>query len=108
MKLRALLFTFALLGLTACQSHRAAMEIVCNASSGCPDCNAADPSIRAMHLAEYISTNVTNDEAVQMFAGIASIDPAERSRIIRAEAAREGLTSCAMADELDAARPATP
>lgn len=105
MKLHTTLVLSALAVLTACQSHRSAMEIVCNASSGCADCNAADPAVRATHLAEYIAANVTNDEAVQMFASIASLEPGERARALRDAAARAGLARCAMADELEAALP---
>lgn len=103
MNIRSILVAlFLLLPLSACQSQAAAMEIICNASTGCADCNAADPSIRAARLAEYIANNVTNDEAVQMFSSIAAIAPADRARAIREAAAAEGITSCPIADVLGA------
>jgi hypothetical protein len=102
MKLRAVLVALAVVSLSACQSHRTAMEIICNAPSDCLDCSAADPATRVSHLATYISTHVTNPEAVDMFSSMAAMDPAERGPILRAAAAREGLTSCPWADELSA------
>jgi hypothetical protein len=96
------IFVLALvaLALVACQSHATAMEIVCNAPIACDDCNAADPAMRAANIARYLSDHVTNAEAVQMFSALATMEPEDRMRIVRAEAAREGITSCPLADDI--------
>lgn len=101
MTVRVIFLALALAGLTACQSHHAAMEIICNASTECAPCRAADAPSRATFLAQYISDRVTNSEAVQMFSSFPTLDPAQRAPILRREAAREGISPCPMAEEME-------
>jgi hypothetical protein len=103
MKLRTIALVSSLLSLTACQSHHAAIELICNAPTQCAECNVADPSARAMHLAEYISNHLTNSEAVAMVSSMANMEPSSRAQVLRSEAAREGIASCPMADSVDTA-----
>lgn len=83
-----------------CQSKKAALEVVCQAPVACAECQSADPSMRAVLMAQHIEANLSNGEVKTMFEALANASPEGRAEIMRAELDAEGITECPMLDTM--------
>ena len=88
------------LGAAGCQSKKAALEVVCQAPVACTECQSADPSMRAVLMAQHIEANLSNGEVKTMFEALANASAEGRAEILRAELDAEGITECPMLDTM--------
>jgi len=102
---RTLLFA-ALLGLGACSSYHDDLVTICSAPSKAGV--TADDPMRMMKMATYISKNLKTSQAKRFMGSLATAaSGADRSALLRAEAAKNGVPTCELADLSDAeAKPA--
>ena len=80
------------------QTYAEALDVICNQWVGLAEIENAEPSIRAMRLAEWISERLTNPQAIEMFDNIATVSPEDRANILRIQAQEQGLDRCAIVE----------
>lgn len=96
--------------LTGCGSLKKDVQTMCDAPTRASLPADANPADKATLLAGWIDGHLSSDEGRAFFVSVAAIDPIDRADIIRAEAAKQGITTCAWAEwyaaELERAKPA--
>lgn len=95
------------LGLVGCSSYKKDLQTMCDAPSKATIPPGADASQKAVAMAAYIDDNIKSSEGRATFSGLAAVSPSEKGRTLRAEATKNGITSCALADFYDAPTPPT-
>ena len=107
--MRLLLFALVLGG---CGSLKKDLQTMCEAPTRASLPADTDPADRATLMAGWIDGHLSSDEGRAFFSSVAAIDPIDRAGIIRAEAAKQGITTCAWAEwyatELERAKNAPP
>ena len=100
---RRLVAVTAVLLLTACGGFKKDLQTICDARARAqvPANTPADK--QADLIAQYLFLNVHTPKAKKIFASLGSLSTAEKAKVLRREAAKEGITDCALADELDPA-----
>lgn len=93
--------------LSACGSLKKDMQTMCDAPSKV-ELSKYDPADQGTILAGWIDEHLSSSEGKKFFSSLASIDPRERTRLIREAAKEQGLTTCAWADFYEAAMKAKP
>lgn len=57
--------------------------------------------VEALKMARWADGHLQSSEGVKLFRSLGSAPPQEKARILRAEAAAHGVSSCPLADWLD-------
>ena len=79
------------------QSFQDGMQLICDALEHV-DTGLA-PSERQQAVATWIGENVTNPQVRELFSIIGDVPPSKRSGMMRAAAAKAGITKCPIADQ---------
>jgi hypothetical protein len=93
--MRLLLLAFVLAG---CGSLKKDMQTMCDAPTRASVPADVNPADKGTLLAQWIDEHLSSDDGRAFFKSVAAIDPIDRVSIIRAEAAKQGITTCAWAD----------
>jgi hypothetical protein len=88
--------------LSGCGSYKKDLQTLCDAPKNAPGVQNANPADRATVMASWVDKNLGSTEGRNLFRGLASVDPAEKGKVLREAAQSEGLTSCAWADDFEA------
>jgi len=82
----------------ACQSEKAGVQMVCDApqKAGIDD---LDPAKRSAAVAEYLSLNVDNRKAIDLYIALTTMAPPERTVFLAESAQRLGIENCPLVDE---------
>lgn len=87
--------------LHACsQSRHDGMQQLCDSWSSCEACRTAPVASRATLLWEHVQAHVTNTDALAILTTTRDLPGPERAARMRAAAAAEGITTCALADAM--------
>lgn len=79
------------------QSFFDGMQTLCESYQRAPKSDSAAEAQK--HLHRWIETNVTNIEVREVFTLIGTMPPGQRSPMMRAAAAKVGLTRCSLAGD---------
>jgi hypothetical protein len=71
---------------------------ICQAPANCEECNLAPPDQRMQMLARQILNEVETAEARVFFESLGEVEPAERVRLLRAQAEEVGVEPCRLAE----------
>lgn len=99
MRTVALLLVLAAAG---CQDTTTGIQTLCNAPRDCAACQNIDPALRDQTMAKHIERSVRNDEARALFDKLATVDDAQRAKLLREAADAAGLSQCILADRYEA------
>jgi hypothetical protein len=77
------------------ESFSEGMTLICDSSHAT---EATSKEGRLAAASRWIAVNVKNQEARELFAGLAGLSPTGKARAIREAASRAGLSRCALAD----------
>ena len=77
-----------------CQSHSAAMQLICEAPKQCTDCLKVSPDMRLMATAQYIEKYVSNREAQRMMESLANLSPKDKALLVQKSANKAGIKEC--------------
>lgn len=85
----------------SCGGYRKDLETVCDARARAKIPANADDETRDAALSGYMLGHVYTPEAKKMFSRFGSLSSAAKAKILRTEAAKEGISPCLLADEFD-------
>ena len=95
-----LLFSFGCdKGKEGSSEYHKGIEMICFAEQKAGVEGIADPSERAMKIANYLKANLKDEKAMKLMRSFATMAPESRGAHLREEAKKAGLESCPMADE---------
>ena len=77
-----------------CQSHSAAMQVICEAPTQCVNCRKVSPDMRLMATAQYIEKHVSNREAQKMMESLAVLSPSDKAQLVQKNAKKAGIKEC--------------
>ena len=99
--MRRFVAVLGLLGLAGCGGYKKDLETICDARARAKVPATGKPEDQATAIAEYLFLNVHTPKAKKIFGTMGSLSPAEKAKVLRREAGKEGITTCALADEFD-------
>ena len=99
--MRRLLVVTAGLLLAGCGGFKKDLQTICDARARAKVPAGATTEQQTDAISAFLFLNVHTPKAKKIFASIGSLSTAEKAKVLRREAAKEGITSCALADELD-------
>ena len=79
------------------QSFQDGMQLICDALEHVDA--GLTPSERQQAVATWIGENVTNPQVRELFSIIGDVPPSKRSGMMKAAAAKAGITKCPIADQ---------
>lgn len=96
------LVALAVVALTGCGSYKKDLQTMCDAPSKATIPPGVPPSEQAVAMATYIDDHLQTSEGRATFSGLAAVSPDDRAKLLRTEASKNGITSCALADFYEA------
>ena len=90
----------SLLFLTGCQSHKKAIQYICEAPKDCADWLTASPDVRITALYKHIEQKVSNREAKDMLLSLAPLSNKDKASVIQKSAQKESIKRCIFAEML--------
>jgi hypothetical protein len=91
----------AVLLLVGCGGYKKDLETICDARARAKVPATGKAEDQASAISEFLFLNVHTPKAKKIFSTLGSLSPAEKAKVLRREASKEGITSCALADEFD-------
>jgi hypothetical protein len=86
---------------SSCGGYRKDLETVCDARARAKIPADADDDARDAALSGYMLGHVYTPEAKKLFSRFGSLSTVAKAKILRTEAAKEGIAPCLLADEFD-------
>ena len=86
---------------SSCGGYKKDLEAVCDARARAKIPADADEEARDAALSGYMLGHVYTPEAKKMFSRFGSLPAVAKAKILRTEAAKEGVSPCPLADEFD-------
>ena len=89
-----------LLFLACSASYESDMRVWCDAPTA-SGMTKADPAVKWMVLASYLSKHLSNGEVLALMKQGKSLPEKDRAAFLREKAAKVGITKCQLADVLE-------
>lgn len=110
--MRLLLLAASAAFLFSCGGFKKDLDTICHVRERVSMPAGADAEKQEAVITEFLVTNVKSPEAKRMYATFGSKTRAEQAKVLRDTAAKQGVSPCPLADELDrpvaAPKPAAP
>ena len=87
--------------LFGCQSHTAAMQVICDAPKKCTECLKVLPEMQLMATAQYIDKRISNREAQKMMEDFAILSSKDKKELLETNAQKAGIQDCSFAAMID-------
>jgi hypothetical protein len=102
MRVLVLLLAMSVCG---CSSYKKDLQALCDVRSASGAAAEPDPDKQAEKMARWLEGNLRSADGIRLFRSLGPIAPKDKVRILRTEAAHNGVSPCAVADWMESQAP---
>lgn len=96
-----LVTALAALLLAGCGTYKKDVQTMCDAPDRASIPPGSDVFAKNIAMAEWVDTHLSTSEGKRTFTALAAVEPHKKAELLRAEATKNGIGSCALADYYD-------